>query len=64
MPGDVNGDASINGRDLIRLRKYLLMNGVEGPSGAVEISEGADVNQDGVVNGKDLISLRRKLMAM
>ena len=54
--GDVNGDGEVNGRDLIRLRKYL--NGEN-----VVICAGANVNgsADGLIDGKDLIRFRKYL---
>ena len=55
LPGDVNGDGSVNTMDLIRLMKYI--NGVE-----VDVAEGAgDVNGDGSVNTMDLIRLMKYL---
>ena len=60
--GDVNGDGRIDGRDLIRLRKYLATYNDDTGTGDVEIFAGADMNGDGVVNGKDLIRLRKYLV--
>lgn len=54
--GDVNGDAMVNGKDLILLRRYLAGNAVNGFR-----FENADVNEDGSLNGKDLILMRRNL---
>lgn len=54
--GDVNADGTVNGKDLIVLRRYAA--GVEG----TEIDQAnSDLNGDGTVNGKDLILLRRLL---
>ena len=53
--GDVNGDGTVDGKDLIVLRRYLV--GAE-----VEIHTGADVNGDGAVDGKDVIVLRKYLV--
>ena len=60
--GDATGDNVINGKDLVRLRRYLLT--VDETSGLsdVEISLGADVTGDDVVNGKDLVRLRKYLL--
>ena len=53
VPGDANGDGSVNTMDLIRLMKYI--SGVE-----VDVAEGAgDVNGDGKVNTMDLIRLMK-----
>ena len=55
IAGDVNGDSSVNNKDLIRLFKYL--------SGwAVEVNERAlDVNGDTDINNKDLTRLFQHL---
>lgn len=60
--GDVNGDSEINGKDLVRLRKYLLSLDESTGASNVDISAGADTNGDGVVNGKDLVRLRKYLL--
>ena len=55
VPGDANGDGSVNTMDLIRLMKYI--SGVE-----VDVAEGTgDVNGDGKVNTMDLIRLMKYL---
>ena len=53
--GDVNGDAEINGKDLILLRQSLAGWDVE------PVPQNADCNGDGEINGKDLILLRQHL---
>ncbi len=56
-PGNVNGDeaGAVDGRDVLRLAKYLAGEGVQ-------INEkAADVNADGTVDGRDLIRLARYL---
>ncbi|MCD7845397.1 MAG: leucine-rich repeat protein [Oscillospiraceae bacterium] len=53
--GDINMDGTVNGRDLIYLRKRLAGNSV-----TID-EEAADVNQDGNIDGKDLIFLRKIL---
>ena len=60
--GDVTGDNVINGKDLVRLRRYLLTLDETSGTADVEISLGADTTGDGVVNGKDLVRLRRYLL--
>ena len=52
-PGDINGDGSINAKDLTRL-----MKNVSGASSDVE-KDILDVTGDGVVNSKDLIRLMK-----
>lgn len=59
--GDTNGDGEINGKDIIRLRKYLATYDESTGNAEFEIFPGADANGDGTVNGKDLIRLRRYL---
>ena len=54
-PGDVNGNGTADGRDVIRLMNWLAGD-------EVEIDEkNADLNQDGEVNEKDLLMLVRCL---
>jgi len=51
IPGDINGDGSVNNKDLTRLFQYL-------SDWDVEVVEAAlDVNGDGSVNNKDLTRL-------
>lgn len=53
IPGDINGDKTVNSKDLIRLRKYFGGFDVE-----VDIIA-CDCNGDGNVNSKDLMRLRK-----
>ena len=55
-PGDVNGDGEVDGRDLVRLRKYLT-----GDTGEEAIEANANVNGDDVIDILDLIRLRKYL---
>ncbi|MBR4910975.1 MAG: dockerin type I repeat-containing protein [Clostridia bacterium] len=51
IPGDINGDGSVNNKDLTRLFQYL-------SDWDVEVTESAlDINGDGSVNNKDLTRL-------
>lgn len=59
--GDANGDGTVNGKDIIRLCKYLSEYDAETETSSYTIFAGADVNQDGLVNGKDLIRLAKIL---
>ena len=52
IPGDVNGDGSVDSRDLIRLTKELANGSTD---------EKADVNGDGSVDSRDLINLMKKI---
>ncbi len=54
--GDVDGDGSINAKDVTLLRRYLA-----GGWGVVINTEDADVDGDGNVNAKDVTLLRRYL---
>ncbi len=64
LKGDVNGDGAVNGKDLVRLRRYLIEFGDDPSEVTVVIFPGADLNGDGAVNGKDLIRLRKLLVAV
>ncbi len=59
--GDANGDGVLDGKDLIRLRKYLASYDPSLEEQEVEIFVGADVNNDGKIDGRDLIALRKLL---
>ena len=59
--GDVNGDGKINGRDVVKLAKYLAAYNESTGESSVAVSPGADVNGDGKINGRDLVKLRKYL---
>lgn len=53
LPGDINGDKVVNGKDVTLLRRY-------NAGYNVTINEdAADVNDDNVINGKDVTLIRR-----
>ena len=52
---DINGDGSVNNKDVLRLQKYLKDSSTTADAAAL------DVNGDGKVNNKDLIRLTRWL---
>ncbi len=53
IPGDVNGDQTVNGKDVTLIRRYNA--GYD-----VTINKlAADVNNDGTINGKDVTLIRR-----
>ncbi len=54
--GDVNGDNKINGKDLIRLKKYALDSG-----SASIVYEASDVTGDGAINIHDMPALFNKI---
>ena len=54
IPGDINGDGIVNGKDLIILRQYVAEF-----DNIVLDEKMADVNADGVVSGKDVILMRQ-----
>ena len=61
VTGDVNGDGTVNGKDLIRLRKYLNFYNEETGASEFPVTADSDCNGDGLINGKDLIRLRKML---
>ncbi|MBR4577593.1 MAG: hypothetical protein IKO25_10385 [Clostridia bacterium] len=62
LPGDVNGDGTVDGRDSIRLMKYLAKEIDEETGKVFEIREkNADLNQDEEVDEKDLMLLMNDL---
>lgn len=55
LKGDINGDGVVDGRDEVRLMRYLAGQGVS-------INEkAADLNDDGIIDGRDEIRLLKKL---
>ena len=57
--GDVNGDGSVNTKDLIMLRKYISNLDDETGISIIDVADGADANADGTVSLKDLVLLRK-----
>ena len=57
--GDANGDGTVNGKDLLMLRRYMANYDDETKTSTIRVGVGADANGDGEVNGKDLLMLRR-----
>lgn len=55
LPGDANGDGTVDTLDITRLRRYLAEE-------SVDLSSGADMNGDGAVDIEDLTRLRRYLV--
>ncbi len=53
IPGDINGDNTVNSLDLLRLKKYVAGMNIE-----IDTST-ADVNSDGKVNSLDLLRLQK-----
>ncbi|URZ01439.1 glycoside hydrolase family 9 protein [Clostridium felsineum] len=56
VPGDLNDDGVINGRDIMMMRQYLAGKTVNGLD-----KNALDVNGDGIVNGRDLMELIKKV---
>ena len=50
--GDANGDGKINGKDMVRVRSYILY-----PNTAI-IKDAADIDGDGDIDSTDLKKLR------
>ena len=61
--GDVNGDEVVDGKDLVRLKKYLASYDFDTCTSPIEISNFADANGDGFVDGKDLVRLKKYMAA-
>lgn len=59
--GDANGDNIIDGKDVVRIKKYLANFDYDTNTSTTEISLGADANGDGVVDGKDVVRLKKYL---
>ena len=55
IPGDVNGDFTVDGRDLLRLVRYLAGHKV------VMDASAADLTGDGSIDGRDVLRLARRL---
>ncbi len=55
--GDVNNDGAVDGRDIVRINKYLSNYNSDTQTSTVEIGPGADANGDGVVDGRDVVRL-------
>ena len=61
IPGDVNGDGAVNGKDLMQYARYASDGYTTDPDGynIVLNENAADVNDDGKINGQDLIMISR-----
>jgi len=59
--GDANGDGSVDGMDIVRLKKYLSNFDYESMTSSIEINPGADANGDGTIDGLDVIRLKKYL---
>ena len=61
IPGDVNGDGTVNGKDLMQYARYASDGYTTDPDGynIVLDENAADVNDDGKINGQDLIMISR-----
>lgn len=55
IPGDVNGDAEINGDDVTDLSRYI----AKWPGAAIDSERASDVNGDKEINGDDVTDLSR-----
>lgn len=56
--GDVNSDGSINGKDVLLLRKYIV-----GLDSSLTY-ENADLTGDCLINGKDVLSIRKYIVGL
>ncbi len=57
-PGDVTGDGAVDGRDLLRLTRFIAGNDVTIDAAA------ADMNGDGKVDGRDVLRLAKQLAGL
>lgn len=57
IPGDVNGDNVINGKDVTLIRRHI----VGGYNQTIN-AKAANVNEDGTINGKDVTAIRRYIV--
>ena len=55
IPGDINSDYTVDGRDLLRLIRHLAGHGIAIDDAA------ADVNGDGTIDGRDVLRLAKRL---
>ena len=58
LPGDVNGDNTLNARDVIAIMKHIV--------GAVQnefVESAADVNGDGKINSRDVIAVMKAIVS-
>ncbi len=56
LVGDVNGDGTVNAKDLVALKKYLLLAATK------DTVPNGDINKDGEINASDMIRLVRILL--
>ena len=56
--GDCNADGSVNGKDVLNLRKYIVK------LTDVIDTEVSDLNNDGNINGKDVLMLRKYIIGL
>ena len=62
IPGDVNGDGEVDGRDVIRLMKYLAGDDEDKVNEEIEIiKENCDLNEDTEIDSLDLLLLVKYL---
>ena len=57
--GDADGNGLVNGKDVIKLRKYMANLDYDTGISTETVSAGADANGDGKINGQDVILLRK-----
>ena len=61
MYGDATGDGVIDGRDVVRLKKYLADYDYTTGKSNIAIELGADATGDGVIDGRDVVRLKKYL---
>ncbi|MDY6833176.1 MAG: NosD domain-containing protein [Chloroflexota bacterium] len=56
IPGDINWDGIVDGRDLVNVKKIIL--------GLLDTTPGADANGDGNTNGQELIAIKKTILGI
>ncbi len=61
--GDVNNDGVVDGKDLVRLKKYISAFDFDTGVSSVSVGSGADATGDGFIDGKDLVRIKKYIAA-
>ncbi len=60
--GDVSGDAQINMKDLVLIRKYIANFNFDTNTSSINVGVGADANGDGQINMEDVVLIRKSII--
>ncbi len=61
--GDATGDGLVDGKDLVRLKKYIAAFDYDTGTSDILLEAGADATGDGMIDGKDLVRLKKYIAA-